>query len=146
MLSPRVTITPLVDKIKTQCVPCDTCCVYAHSVTRSGVGFFCPVGLALQDGFAVIRRCLLVQIRCLPSYARRHVTAVRAWYAVRCKPYLLVRGTPFANCPGWMSNHVPSRGDECRLSARLHSRLVKDSPPAQGWSIARLDSLCDVPG
>ena len=115
----------------------------AHSAIRSGVGFFCPVGLALQDGFAVIRRCLLVQIRCLPSYARRHVTAGCAWYDVRCKPYLFVRGTTSIKCPGWMTDHVPTRGDECRLSARLHSRLVKESPPAQGWSIELLPSLCD---
>lgn len=40
----------------------------AHSATRSGVGFFCPVGLALQGGFAVKGRCLLVQIRCLPMF------------------------------------------------------------------------------
>lgn len=48
--------------------------------------------------------------------------------------------------PGRMTDHVPTRADECRLSARLRSRLVKDAPPAQGWIIARLDSLCDVPG
>ena len=101
----------------------------AHSAIRSGVGFFCPVGFEVR-----------------PSYARRHVTAVCAWYDVRCKPYLFVRGTSSIKCPGWMTDYVPTRADECRLSARLHSRLVKESPPAQGWSTAYLDSLCDVPG
>ena len=139
----RIIIIPHVDKIKTQCVPCDTCCVYTHSVTRSGVGFFCPLGLVLQGGFAVKRRCLLTLCHPMPAGMLPQFVRGMTFDANRIRSCVVHRSQ---RCPGWMSNHIPSRGDECRLSARLHSRLVKDSPPAQGWSTVCLDSLCDVPG
>jgi len=46
-------------------------------------------------------------------------------------------------CPWKSIARLPTRADECRLSACLHSRLVKASPPAQGWMTEHFPSLCD---
>src|SRR5699024_8536997 len=41
------------------------------------------------------------------------------------------------------AGHLPARAHGCRLSACLYSRLVKESPPAQGWLPELFPSLCD---
>ena len=46
-------------------------------------------------------------------------------------------------CPWKSIARLPTRAEECRLSACLHSRLVKESPPAQGWMTEHFPSLCD---
>ena len=103
----------------------------AHSAICSGVGFFCPVGLSVPSFHPM-------PAGMLPQYVRGVM-----FDAYRICSRVVHRSQCY---PGWMTDHLPTRADECRLSARLRSRLVKDAPPAQGWIIARLDSLCDVPG